>query len=248
MKKLIHIIFLASAFGVLNILNAQSIESILESHFKIVGQEKLLNIQTIVTKGILRQSGLEIELSTFIQRPNKYRLEGRYEGFTFVEVFDGKIGWTFNQMLGETEPSLIKDEELELLKTQANIDGLLFNYRTKGFEIRILEPESIGNVLTDVILLSKPSGLKVSYNLDSETSVIVKSTTVATIGGIERNYESIYTEYRYVNNILFPFSVDVYIDGDLIMEVQYTSIELNTEIDEYRFATPQSLKNKIESN
>ena len=150
MKKFIHIVFLVAVFGIISLARAQSIESILETHFKVVGQEQLLNVNTILTKGILRQSGLEVDLSAFNQRPNKYRLEGRFEGFTFVEVFDGKIGWTFNQMLGETEPSLIKDEELELLKNHADIDGLLFNYGAKGFEIELLEPESIGNVLLPV--------------------------------------------------------------------------------------------------
>ena len=242
MKKLLFVSVLFAALGNNNFSNAQSLESILETHFKIVGQENLLSVESIATNGVLRQGGLEIELSSFIKRPNKYRLEGRYEGYTFVEVFDGKIGWTFNQMQGDTEPSLLREDEFELLKAQADIDGLLFNYRNKNFEIELLEPESVGNVLTDVILLSNSRGLKIFYYLDSETSVIMKGKTIANIAGIQRIYESIYKDYRYVNKILFPFSVDIYIDGELIMEINYTSIQLNAEIDDFKFATPQSLK------
>jgi hypothetical protein len=191
---------------------------------------------------------LNIEIKSFIKRPNKYRLEGRYEGFNFVEVFDGEIGWTFNQMLGDTVPSLLAGEELEILKSQADIDGLLYNYRSKGFEIELLEPESIGNILTDVLLLSKPDGLQIKYHIDTETGVILKETTVAKIAGIARTYESFYRDFRYVNQILFPFSVNVNLEGELIMEIDYNSIELNAEIKDYRFATPQNLKREIDSN
>ncbi len=247
MTKIIFYIMFFLALALSRFANAQSLESILESHFKIVGQENLLSVQSIVTQGILRQGGLEIELSSFIKRPDLYRLEGRYEGFTFVEVFDGNIGWTFNQMRGDTEPSLLPEHELELLKAQADIDGLLFSYQKKGYEIELLEPESVGNILTDVILLSSPQGLKILYNLDSETGAILKERTSVNIAGAERIYESIYRDYRYVNKILFPFSVDVYMDGELIMEIEYTSIEIDNEIDDYIFATPQSLKESVDS-
>jgi hypothetical protein len=83
--------------------------------------------------------------------------------------------------------------------------------------------------------------------LDSETGVILKDRTLANIAGTKRMYESIYREYRYVNKILFPFSVDVYMDGEIIMEIEYDSIELNEEIEDYRFSTPQSLKENSES-
>jgi outer membrane lipoprotein-sorting protein len=212
-----------------------------------VGQENLLDVETIVTKGTLRQGGLDVELTTFIKRPDKFRLEGRYERYTFVEVFDGEIGWTFNQMRGDEEPSLLADQELKLLKSQADIDGLLFNYRNKGFDIELLEPKIIGNILTNVIVLSKPDGIKITYNLDSETSVILKTTTIATIGGTERIYESIFRNYRYINQILFPFNVDVYIGGELVMEIEYDSIDLDKEIEDYRFATPQLLEENVES-
>jgi outer membrane lipoprotein-sorting protein len=247
MKEMIFFIMFIPVMVLPGSANAQSLESILETHFNIVGQENLLSVESILTKGTLRQGGFEIELTSYIKRPNKYRLEGRYEGLTFVQVFDGEIGWTYNQMQGDSLPSLLADEELEILKSQADIDGLLFNYGNKGFEIELLEPESFENILTDVILLSNSKGFKIIYQLDSETGVIIKEKTIATIAGTERIYESTYTDYRYVNKILFPFSVDVYMGGELIMEIDYTSIELDAEIEDFIFATPQSLKENVDS-
>jgi hypothetical protein len=151
-------------------------------------------------------------------------------------------------MLGDTTPSLLAGEELEILKSQADIEGLLYNYRNKGFEIELLEPESIGNILTDVLSLSKPDGLQIKYYIDTETGVILKETTVVKIAGIERTYESFYRDYRYANKILFPFSVNGNLEGELIMEIYYNSIDLNAEIKGYRFATPQNLMRELDSN
>jgi hypothetical protein len=196
----------------------QSLESILESHFKIVGQAKLLEANSIVAKGTLVQSGIDIELVTYNKRPDKFRLEGRVEDLTFVEVYDGIIGWTFNQLIGDEQPTLIGEAELELLKTNADFDGILYNYKEKGYTIELLEPENVGNLLTDVIMLSKESS-KIKFFLESESGIILKSTTTLLIAGVERVYESVFKDYRYVEEILFPFSVDVYIDGELIMNI-----------------------------
>jgi len=71
-----------------NFIYCQSLESILESHFKIVGQAKLLEANSIIAKGALVQSGISIELVTYNKRPDKFRMEGRFEELTFVEVYE----------------------------------------------------------------------------------------------------------------------------------------------------------------
>ena len=54
--------------------NAQSVEEIIANHFKATGSGKLLNVQTITTRGTLRQGGIEIPIVTFNKRPNKVKI------------------------------------------------------------------------------------------------------------------------------------------------------------------------------
>lgn len=223
-------------------IGAQSLETILESHFKIVGQVNLLEVQSIIAKGVLLQKGISIDLVTYNKRPDKFRMEGRYEGLTFVEVYDGNIGWTFNQLTGDEKPKRLEGAELGLLKTNADFDGVLYNYKNKGYTAEVLEPENVGDVPTDVISLTKNEDTKITFFFESESAIIIKSTTEVTIGGVKRVYESIFKDFRYVNQILFPFGVDVYLNGEQIMAINYTSIEVNAEIEDFRFATPQALK------
>lgn len=247
--KTIRLIFITSLIlSGIQLLNAQSVEKILETHFKIMGQEKLLGVQNIITKGILRQSGVEIEIITYNKRPHKYRLEGRYANFVFTEVYTGESGWIYNQMLGDKEPKVISEKDIETLKERADIDGLLYNYKEKGYTIELLEPESVGNTLTDVLHLTKQNGTSTDYYIDSETGIIVKEASKSLIGGKEMEYEILYGNYRYVDQILFPFSVDVYTGGELTMEYDFVSIELDKEIEDYRFETPQSLREQIETD
>jgi hypothetical protein len=91
-------------------------------------------------------------------------------------------------------------------------------------------------------LLSNSRVLKFLFYLDSETSVIIKEKTIANIAGTQRIYESIFKDSRYVNEILLPYSVDVFKDGELVMEINYTSVELDAEIVDFKFSTSHSLK------
>lgn len=242
MNNLSKILFLLVVTCTVNQLNAQSVDAVLEHHFKTIGQEYLLDVQTITTKGTLRQGGVELQVITYNKRPNKFRIEAKLQDLIYVEVFDGQSGWLYNPVVDEGKLQKISEEDLETLKDRADIDGLLFNYKEKGFSIELLNPVYVGKILTDVIKLTKPNGSVILYFIDSETGVIIRSRTKLKINGAEKNYETIYSNYKRVNNILFPFSVDVFSSGELIMEYDFTSVELNVELEDYRFETPQSLK------
>ncbi|RKY92142.1 MAG: hypothetical protein DRQ01_06695 [Ignavibacteriae bacterium] len=137
-------------------LNAQTVEEIIASHFKATGSEKLLDVQTITTRGTLKQGGFEIPIVTFNKRPNKVKIEGLFQDVKFIESFNGETGWTYNPFRGNTEPVPLSAEYLEILKDRADIDGLLYNFTEKGYTISLLDPVIVGDMLTDVLLLTKP--------------------------------------------------------------------------------------------
>jgi len=91
-------------------------------------------VQTIITRGTLTQVGSEIPIVTYNKRPNKVKIEGLFQDVKFIESFDGKNGWTYNPFGGNTKPVLLEPEYLETLKDRADIDGLLYNYKEKGYE------------------------------------------------------------------------------------------------------------------
>jgi outer membrane lipoprotein-sorting protein len=225
----------------------QSLDAILENHFKVIGQEHLLDVETIVTKGRLRQGGVEIPINTYNKRPDKFRLEGKLQDLVYVEVFDGEYGWLYNPVQNEGQLQALSNDDLETLRDRADIDGLLFSYSEKGYNIELLNPVYVGKILTDVIRLTKQNGSSIIYFIDSETDIIIRTKTRMNVSGTPREYETVYSDYRFVSNILFPFAMDIFSTGELIMEYDFTLIELNVEIDDKLFITPQSLREQSDT-
>ena len=220
--------------------NAQTVEEIITNHFKATGSEKLLDVQTIITRGMLTQAGSEIPIVTYNKRPNKVKIEGLFQDVKFVEAFDGENGWTYNIFRGITKPVPLEQEYLEVLKDRADIDGLLYNYADKGYEIILLDPVNEGEIIFNVLLLTKPDKSTATYFIDSKTSVVIKIVSNIIINGVASEVENIFSDYRYVDEILFPFSIDVKSGGQLILEYNYSTVVLNKEIDDSIFEMPDS--------
>jgi len=197
-------------------------------------------MQTIITRGTLRQAGSEIPIVTYNKRPNKVKIEGLFQDVKFVESFDGENGWTYNPFSGNTKPVPLEQEYLEALKDRADIDGLLYNYAEKGYEINLLDPVNVGDMTLNVLLLTKPDKSTATYFIDSETSVVIKIVSTIKIDGVASEIENIFSDYRYVDEILFPFSIDVTSGGQLLLEYEYSTIVLDKEIDDSIFVMPES--------
>jgi len=218
--------------------NAQTVEEIIANHFKATGSEKLLDVHTITTRGTLRQGGIEIPIVTFNKRPNKVKIEGLFQDIKFIESFNGETGWTYNPFRGNTEPVPLSTEYLEILKDRADIDGLLYNFTEKGYTISLLDSVNVGGMLADVLLLTKPDKSTITYFIDSETNVVIKTISKMNIDGVESEFETIFSDYRFVDEILLPFSIDVMSVGQLLIEYDYSIIVLDKEIDDLIFEMP----------
>ncbi len=236
--KLLFFVFINSIFIQLQVTYAQTVEEIITNHFKVTGSEKLLDVQTIITRGTLKQGGFEIPIVTYNKRPNKVKIEGLFQDLKFIESFDGESGWSYNPFLGNPKPVPLKKDYIELLKDRADIDGLLFNYAEKGYEVTLLDPVSTGNRIVDVLLLTKQDNSTHTYYLDSENGIVIKIDSKIIIDGVESEFENIFSDYRIVDDILFPFSVDVKSGGQLLVEYDYSTIVLNKEIDDSIFKMP----------
>lgn len=238
MNKTLYMLLILFCILPLGNSNAQSIEELIANHFNVTGSEKLLDVQTIITRGTLTQDGIGIPIVTYNKRPNKVKIEGLLQDVKFIESFDGENGWTYNPFRGNTKPVPLEPEYLETLKDRADIDGLLYNYKEKGFEISLLEPANIGNRIINVLLLTKPDKSAMTYFIDSETSVVIKIVSNINIDGVVSKIENIFSDYNYVDEILFPFSIDVWSGDKLLLEYDYSTIVLDKEIDDSIFEMP----------
>jgi len=237
MKKLIipfllSLIFITASF-------AQTVDEILAEHFAAIGQEKLLATNTFMTKGKIMQAQFEIPFTSYHKRPMKFRSEAEFQGMKISSAYDGNIGWYANPMMGSSDPQPMTEEQIDQLKTQADYDGMFYNYKEKGYTVELIEKKSVDDIETYVLKLTRPNGDIIKYYIDAENYVLLKSESKIKMQGIETETETIYSNYKQVNDILIAFSMETKMNGQTAMQMVFDEITYGVDIPDSMFEMPE---------
>jgi outer membrane lipoprotein-sorting protein len=236
--KTLFMLLLVNFFCFLN-LNAQDIDDILAEHFKVIGQEKLLETNTFSTSGKIIQGQFEIPFKSYHKRPAFFRSEASFQGMDIVTVFDGNSGWAVNPFAGSSDPLPMTSEQVDQMKLQADYDGMLFNYKEKGYLVELAGTETLDDIESYVLKLTRPNGDVINTYIDSENFVILKTSSEMKMQEVEVETESFYSNYKYINDILSPFSLETKRDGQTIMQMTFDEIKYDVEIDDSLFVMPE---------
>jgi outer membrane lipoprotein-sorting protein len=234
MKKFIFLFFVLPLIT----LNAQDIDNILDKYFKAINQEKLSGVQSIISKGKIKQMGVEIPMSMWQKRPGKVRVEGTFSGQSFIQTFDGTTGWNLNPFTGVTEPKEMTEDEIGQAKDQSDMDGYLFNYKAKGYKLELLPDEEVDSAKVHVINVIKTDSSSIKHYINAETNLLVK--TKFTVMGTE--IESSLKDYKEVAGVKFPHSIENSVNGQVMMQIVLDEIKFNEEIPDALFGKPEVKK------
>ena len=218
---------------------AQTVDEILAEYFAVQGQEKLLATNTFTTKGKIIQGQFEIPFTSFQKRPMKFRSEAEFQGMKIVSAFDGETGWSINPMSGATEPMPMTAEQVDRMKIQADYDGMFYNYADKGYTIELLGTEPVDDITTYVLQLTRPNGDIITSYIDAENFVILKTKSKMKMQGVETEAETIFSNYKYIDDILVPFSLETKMNGETVMQMVFDEITYNKDLDDSIFEVPQ---------
>jgi outer membrane lipoprotein-sorting protein len=237
MKKLI-IPFLLSLIFIITSFS-QTVDEILAEHFAATGQEKLLATNTLMMKGKIIQQSFEIPFTSYQKRPMNFRSEAEFQGMKILSGFDGTSGWSVNPMMGSTDPQPMTEEQIDRMKIQADYDGLFYNYKEKGYTVEFMGKETVDDLETYVLKLTRPNGDVVTSYIDAENYVLLKSKSKMMIQGVETETEVIFSNYKYVNEILNPFSMETKMNGQTAMQMTFEDISYDTDMPDSMFKMPE---------
>lgn len=221
-------------------LNAQDLDKILADHFKAAGQEKTAKVETNIIKGktIVSSMGMEMPFTLIQARPDKIRIESSFQDSKMIQTFNGETGWTVAPMLGIVEPAEITGNDLQMLKTQADMDGALWDYEAKGNKIEVLEEEVVNDSPAYHLKITTSDG-DVSHNfIDKKSNLLVKITMVQAIGGSESEVENLLSDYKMIKGMAVPHTITTKMNGQTLTQVIIESVEFNKKVDQNLFGKP----------
>jgi len=231
--------FLTVLFLVLGTtLPAQSVEEILKEHFSAIGQDNMLKLNTQRLSGKMVQSGLEIPFIQMGKRPAKVRVEGTFQDLTFIQTFNGKEGWSINPFAGVTDPQQMTDDDLKGMRYQADMDGMLWNWKEKGYTVTFEGKEDMEGTSCFKLKLETKEGDTFTYYIDSDSYILLRTNTKMKIMGNETESDTYFSNYSMVEGIAVPGKIDTKMKGQLMGTLVIEKVEMNIELDDALFEKP----------
>lgn len=205
------------------------------------GAEAWSAVKTVRIAGRMKMGPMDLPFQLEMARPNKMRMEMTMQGMTMIQVFDGTNGWAVMPMLGKTDPEPVAGDELQQLKSQADIDGNLIDYAKKGHKAELLGKEDVEGTSAYAIKLNKADGSEEIQYIDAEHFLPIKGKGKMKMQGQDVETNTTIGDYKDIDGKLMPHSLINEITsamGPMKQEMTFEKVEFNVAIDDSRFGKP----------
>jgi len=205
------------------------------------GIEKLKAVQSErITGRMIFAPKVEGTVVMEYKRPLKMHMEMEVQGKTIMRIYDGKsAGWVVNPFSENPEVQSMPEEELQAISDEADFDGPLIDYKSKGHLVALEGlMELDGNRFYQITLVRKFGG-KRTYSIDASNFQVLKWVGETPLQGQTVRVQNDLSEYREVQGLNFPFQVVTTL-ADLPQQRTFIveKIEINPPIDDNRFEKP----------
>jgi outer membrane lipoprotein-sorting protein len=240
---------LALAVGVAGAAHAQTADELVAKNLKANGGiDALKAVQGMKITGRVTLpaagggGGMEIPMTIVTKRPNRFRQESEFNGQKIVVAFDGTKAWMINPMLGQAGVMPIEGDRLEVVKQQADLDGPLVDYKTKGTTIEVQGLETIDGKQAHKLKVTPKTGRSITLYLDAETGLEAKTVMQAPAdaagpGAPAATLESVFSNYQKVGSLTMPHTIQQKANGQ-VLQINIDKIELSPAADDSLFAMP----------
>lgn len=187
------------------------------------GREKLLAINTIRKTGNIEFSGQKIPIIYYAVNKVAERTEFTFNGMTGYNILTKDSGYNFSPFAGQTSPENMTAEDVKLSQDDIDLQGVLIDYKSKGYTIELLENEDVDGVDAVQLKINIAPGKTLFYFIDPSNYYIIRIKNVTTSNGQQNtNTTDFYNFKKTKEGVLFAYTFD---------NITYDSIELNVPID-----------------
>jgi len=208
------------------------------------GMEKLKAAKTVRMSGKIGIGpGLEAPAVLEQRRPNSVRIEFTVQGMTAVMAYDGKSGWMLMPFGGKKDPEPMGEDDLREAQEQSDIDGEFVDYKEKGNKVEYVGKEAVEGTDAYKLKVTLKTGTVNYFYLDADSYLVIKEESKRTVRGVERESETTFGDYKKVEGLIFPHSIEAGAKGQSQKQkITIEKIEINPVIDESRFKMPEAKK------
>ena len=204
------------------------------------GMEKMKAVQSIRMTGKMTMGqGMEAPMVIEMKRPKALRMEFTFQGMTGIQAYDGKAGWAVMPFGGKKDPEPMNAEDLQEADENADIDGPLVDYKSKGYTVELIDKEKVEGSDAYKLKVNMKNGTVRYIYLDADTMLEIKNEGKRMIRGSEIEFVSTIGDYKEVGGLLFPYSIESGAKGHPEKQnIIIDKIELNPKLEDARYKMP----------
>ena len=175
-----------------------------------------------------------------IKRPKSLRMEFTFQGMTGVQAYDGKSGWAISPFGGKKDPEPMSPDDTKEAEEEADIDGPLVDYKSKGHTVELVGKEKIeGSDAYKLKVTLKGGTVRYQY-LDADSFLEIKTEAKRKVQGQEVEGETIYGNYQEFGGLLFPMSIEMKAKGmPAGQTITLDKVEINPSLGDDLFKMPE---------
>jgi hypothetical protein len=227
-------------------LFAQTADELIDKNIKAHGGvEKIKALKTVRMTGKMKVGPIDAPFTLSKSRPENVRMEFSVQGMTITQAYDGKTGWGIMPMMGKKDPEKMSEDEVKDIIEEADFDGPLVDYKTKGNKVEYLGKADVQGTPTYKMKVTLKNGNEKTVYLDADSYLEIKEESKHKIQGQDAETETTIGNYKEVGGLLFAMQVESKIKGKEEMGSQtftVDKVEINPAIDTAIYAMPEVKK------
>jgi hypothetical protein len=180
------------------------------------GADALRAIQSVRFTGKLLVNGGQIQLG-YVEtkkRPGEVRGEVTMQGMTAIEAYDGKEGWKVSPFQGRKDPERMSADDTKSLMEDAEIDGPLVDWKSKGSTVEYLGTEDVDGTQAHKLKVVRKNGDVTFVYLDPDAFLEIRKITQRVEQGAQVEVETDVGDYEKIGGVFLPFSIESGRKGD----------------------------------
>ncbi len=235
MKMKHYALGLLVSISSLSILQAQTVDEVINKHVEAVGgKEKLNQVKSAYFESTMEAMGNQSPTVENLVEGKAFKSETDFQGAKIIQVYTDQSGWQVNPMAGVAGAEAMPETMYKSGRDRIYIGGGLVDYAAKGYKAELVGQENGAYK----IKLTKGSD-EFIYFVDTATYYLTKTIVKGDMMGQPVDITSTYSDFKKTDfGIVVPFSKEIDLGG-FVLTSKLNKVEVNKEIDPKIFEMPK---------
>jgi len=203
-------VFIVSA-GFAQDKNQPTVDELVSKNIEAKGGADALHaLQSLKLTGkmLVQQGQIQLTYLQTKKRPDEVRTESSLQGMTQIEAYDGKEGWKVSPFFGRKDPERMSADDVKTLMEDAEIDGPLVDWKTKGSKVEYLGTEDVEGTFAHKLKVVRKNGDVNFVYLDPDHFLEIRVLTQRMRHGAQEEVETDLGDYEKAAGVFVPTSIE----------------------------------------